>query len=454
MSELVSQTNILQIIVLLLLYLHESHCSSLRNVVGFDLLETKNDALSPDISPSVDPLPFLPLLAPSPLMPFANNNSVPKLSGLCALNFSAAESILAITSIDCWASFAPYLANVACCPQFDATLAILIGQSSLYSQELALNLTHAKHCLSDVEAILESQGADENLHKMCSIYPSNLTEGSCPVIDVNKIDSFVNSSRLLTACGKIDPVSECCSPICQNALSDAARSITLKGYDISSLNEASFLPVHLSAIEDCKKIVLRWLARRLDPSSASSVLRGLSTCNMNKVCPLVFPDMRNISKECGNVMSNQKACCNSMESYVSQLQNQRFITNLQALNCAALLGMKLQKANVSSNVYNLCHINLKDFSLQVGSPGSGCLWPSLPSDAAYDATSGISFICDLNDNVAAPWPSNSSIPASVCNTTTKLPALPKATSAQSGLFIKELVFSQVFASLLILKLLL
>ncbi|KAA8524630.1 hypothetical protein F0562_011053 [Nyssa sinensis] len=452
MKEGVSQTLILQLIVFLLLSLHDSQCIPLRSTVCPAILEIKHDALTPDISPSVDPQPFLPLLAPSPLMPFTNNYGVPKLSGLCPLNFSAAESMLNTTAIDCWASFAPYLANVACCPQFDATLVILIGQSSLYSQKLALNVTHARHCLSDVEQILTSRGANENLHKICSVNPENLTEASCPVIDVHEIDSIVNSSRLLAACGRIDPVSECCNQFCQNAISDAARNISLKNYVSSSLDGALISPEHLVMIDDCKSIVLRWLASKLDPLSANGVLRGLSSCKINKECPLVFPDMRNISKECGNVISNPTACCNAMESYVSQLQNQSFITNLQALNCAALLGMKLQKANVSSNVYNLCHINLKDFSLQVGSQESGCLWPSLPSDATYDATSGISFICDLNDNVAAPWPSTSFVPTSSCNITTKIPALPKATSAESGLYQKELTLSLVFASLLVLKL--
>jgi hypothetical protein len=39
----------------------------------------------------------------------------------------------------------------------------------------------------------------------------------------------------------------------------------------------------------------------------------------------------------------------------------------------------------------------------------------LPSDATYDKTSGVSFVCDLNDNIAAPWPSKSYAPASTCN---------------------------------------
>lgn len=82
------------------------------------------------------------------------------------------------------------------------------------------------------------------------------------------------------------------------------------------------------------------------------------------VCPLVFPDMRHVAKGCGNGISNQTACCTAMESYVSHLQKQSFITNLQALDCAASLGMKLRRSNITTDVYKLCRISLKDFSLQ------------------------------------------------------------------------------------------
>lgn len=66
--------------------------------------------------------------------------------------------MISITATDCWASFAPFLAIVRMMFQFDATIVIIIGQSSKYSKRLALNKTHAKQCLSDVEKILESQG--------------------------------------------------------------------------------------------------------------------------------------------------------------------------------------------------------------------------------------------------------------------------------------------------------
>ncbi|KAF3616845.1 hypothetical protein FXO37_34925 [Capsicum annuum] len=49
---------------------------------------------------------------------------------------------------------------------------------------------------------------------------------------------------------------------------------------------------------------------------------------------------------------------------VELVGRQSFVTNLQALDCAASLRLKLQKGNVSKNVYDLCCISLKDFSVQ------------------------------------------------------------------------------------------
>ena len=82
------------------------------------------------------------------------------------------------------------------------------------------------------------------------------------------------------------------------------------------------------------------------------------------VCPLEFPDMKYVADACGNAISNKTGCCLAMESYVTHLQKQSLVTNLQALDCATSLEMKLRKSNITKNVYDLCHISLKDFSLQ------------------------------------------------------------------------------------------
>ncbi|OMO64843.1 hypothetical protein COLO4_31763 [Corchorus olitorius] len=407
--------------------------SPLEHLKGYMLTDGVAGAFLPEITPSASPQPFLPLLAPSPLSPFTNS-SVPKLSGLCMLNFTAAQSLMSMTAIDCWAAFAPLLANVICCPQLHATLVILVGQSSKDSGALALNRTLAEPCLSDIEQVLAGQGAGDNLKQVCSIHPSNLTEASCPVKDVDEFESIVNSSELLASCGKIDPVKECCDQVCQGAILEAARKLALKASDPLSMDGSHVLPEHSTRVNDCRTVVLRWLASNLDPYQAKEVLRGLTNCNVNKVCPLVFPNMKHVANSCGNGISNQTACCDAMDSYISHLQKQTLITNLQALDCATSLGLKLQKYNITRNVYSLCHISLKDFSLQVGSQVSGCLLPSLPSDATFDKFSGISFICDLNDNIPAQWPSLSQLPASSCNKTVRIPALPAATNAQSGLY--------------------
>ncbi|KAL2473401.1 putative GPI-anchored protein [Forsythia ovata] len=408
--------------------LHESCCTPSNYLKGSVVMDKRADALLPETSPTAAPQPLLPLLAPSPLTPFTNS-TVPKLSGLCMLNFTAVRSMMSVTSTDCMAGFAPYLANVVCCPQLEAMLVVLIGQSSKDTDTLALNGTLATHCLSDLEKILVSQGANDSLPNICSIHPSNLTEGSCAVNDVSEFESTVDSSNLLAACGKIDTVNECCEQVCQNAISDAAKKLALKAYDLLSLDGTHALSDHSTRFNDCRSIVLRWLASKLDPNHAKEILRGLSNCKINKVCPLDFPNMSHVINRCSNGISNQTACCVAVNSYVSRLQRQSFVTNLQALNCAASLGLKLQKANISENIYSICHIGLKDFSLQE----SGCLLPSLPSDVVFDQSAGVTFLCDLNDNIPAPWPSTSQLPASSCNKTIKIPALPAAASGQSNL---------------------
>ena len=83
-----------------------------------------------------------------------------------------------------------------------------------------------------------------------------------------------------------------------------------------------------------------------------------------QVCPLSFPDTSKVAKECRGTVKNLTVCCEEMDSYVSHLQKQSFITNLQALDCASFLSEKLQMMNVSTNVYSSCQISLKDFSLQ------------------------------------------------------------------------------------------
>lgn len=50
---------------------------------------------------------------------------------------------------------------------------------------------------------------------------------------------------------------------------------------------------------------------------------------------------------------------------------------------------------------------------------------ALPADVVFDNITGFSFTCDLSDNIAAPWPSSSSMSSlSLCAPEMSLPALP------------------------------
>lgn len=416
-----------QFATLLLLYIINFEKVTSSNLPQLNI----NAAQSPVNPPSLDPQPVLPLLAPSPLMPYTNTG-IPNLSGNCPLNFSNTETVLGTTATDCWGSLAPYLANTICCPQLDATINILIGQSSFSLGTLSINKTQSKDCLSDIAQVLEAQGSNNQLLELCSIYPSNLTAASCPVVDLVDIEKIINIPTIIESCEKIDPVKECRHKVCQSAIMDAAVKIASGNYSVPDMVGDTSSHAHVAVVDDCKKIVLRWLASKFDSYYANQLLRAISSCKVNKVCPLIFPDTKNVSKECGNMIKNQTACCDAMSNYMTHLQDQTFITNLQAFNCAHSLAENLHNFNVSNNIYNICGIKLKDFSLQVGSQGSGCLLPSLPFDVTYDQSTGIGFRCDLNDNVAAPWPSSYAY-SPLPTTSTTFPALPKATSDHSGL---------------------
>lgn len=202
------------------------------------------------------------------------NTTIPKLSGLCSLNFTASEGLIQTTSHNCWTVFAPLLANVMCCPQLDATLTIILGKASEETGLLALNRTQSKHCLSDLEQILVGRGGSGELGRICSIRSSNLTASSCPVIDVDEFESAVDTSKLLLACERVDPVKECCEQACQNAILDAATNITVKASEPLMDNS--------DRISDCKNVVHRWLATKLNPSQAKATLRGLANCKINR----------------------------------------------------------------------------------------------------------------------------------------------------------------------------
>lgn len=389
-----------------------------------------------EISPSVIPKypfpgegrdPFPPMY---PAFPPTYN---PVLTGKCPVNFSSIATILDKTAADCSQPLAAFVGNVICCPQFASLLRLFQGHySSVSDSKLVLQDAVADDCFTDIISILASRGANSSIATICSAKSLNLTGGSCPVKDINTFDKIVNTSKLLEACSVVDPLKECCRPTCQSAIMAAALQISASQSTVDNMSMVRG-PTHIDALNDCKGVVYSWISRKLPLDAANSAFRILSACKVNKVCPLDFKQPSEVIKACRNVAAPSPSCCSSLNTYIAGVQKQMLITNRQAIICATMFGSMLQKGGVLTDLYELCDVDLKDFSLQAYGQ-QGCLLRSLPADVVNDNSTGMSFTCDLNDNIAAPWPLSSSMSSlSLCAPEMSLPALPTSeTLGNSG----------------------
>lgn len=82
------------------------------------------------------------------------------------------------------------------------------------------------------------------------------------------------------------------------------------------------------------------------------------------VCPLEFKQPSEVIKACRNVAAPSPSCCSSLNNYIAGIQKQMLITNRQAIICATVFGSMLKKAGVLTDLYELCDVDLKDFSIQ------------------------------------------------------------------------------------------
>ncbi|KAJ6741270.1 GPI-ANCHORED PROTEIN [Salix purpurea] len=264
----------------------------------------------------------------------------------------------------------------------------------------------ADDCFSDIISILASRGANKTIPTLCSVKSLNLTGGLCPVKDVVNFEKIINTSKLLDACSTVDPLKECCRPICQSAITEAALEMSRTQLTINDNKELVTEHNGNGPLTDCKGVVHSYLSRKLSVDAANAAFRTVSACKVNKVCPLNFTQPLEVIKACRNVAAPSPSCCSSLNTYIAGIQNQMLITNKQAIICATVLGSKLRQ---------------------------GCLLRSLPPDVILDNSTGFSFTCDLNDNIAAPWPSSSSMSTlSLCAPEMSLPALPTSQIKNPG----------------------
>ncbi|KAG0628249.1 hypothetical protein M758_1G012800 [Ceratodon purpureus] len=415
---------------------------------SFSIPTAPPTAFSPSYEPSEAPSGFLPILAPSPLeIPVITNPTIPELSGLCPFNFTALEDVLIRTAGDCPAPLALYVGSVICCPQLESLFQVSLGQYSLDSGNLGLNTSEAAHCFTDTENLMASLGANTSVGDLCAAQPGNLTSGLCPITKVSQLEEIANTTKLLEACKSVDPLKECTEePTCQSQVTYVAAQMAETLVDSSGrLNGSKVQPGEQQVVVDCQNMVLTWLASQLGPKAANNMLRNLISCRVNRECPLEFGDAMPVAKTCGcSTAPSNMTCCKALDSYLLEVQQQMLITNLQALRCVTSLASMLQNMSVSADIYSLCGIDLKDFSLQ-GVGGQGCLLSSLPSDIVSNVT-GIDFTCDLNDNIAAPWSRSLDTNAaaySVCGQPpVALPALPETSGA--SLFIGDPTRENIF----------
>lgn len=82
------------------------------------------------------------------------------------------------------------------------------------------------------------------------------------------------------------------------------------------------------------------------------------------VCPLDFKEPSEVIEACHNAAAPNPSCCSSLNAYIAGIQKQMLITNKQAIICATVFGTMLRKGGVMTNIYDLCDIDLKDFSIQ------------------------------------------------------------------------------------------
>ena len=257
-------------------YSHVSSTTELAKPPNTDLFEPI------EISPAVFPHLPSPTESFPPMYPSFPATYEPVLTGKCPVNFSAISSILNKTASDCSLPLASLVGNVICCPQFSSLLHIFQGYYSTNSDKLVLQDGMANDCFSDIISILASRGANSTIPTICSVKSSNLTGGSCPIKDVSTFEKTVNTSKLLEACSTVDPLKECCRPVCRPAIMDAAVQISVRHSVMSDNKNILGETSHVDVLNDCKGVVSSWLSRKLSSDAANTTFRILSACKVNK----------------------------------------------------------------------------------------------------------------------------------------------------------------------------
>jgi hypothetical protein len=243
-----------------------------------------------EISPAILPRNPYPDESLAPMYPTFPTTYKPNLTGKCPVNFTALSNIIDKTASDCSQPLAALVGNVICCPQLGSLLHIFQGYYSVNSDKLVLQNAVADDCFSDIISILASRGANKTIPTLCSVKSLNLTGGLCPVKDVVNFEKIVNTSKLLEACSTVDPLKECCRPICQSAITEAALEMSRTQLTTNDNEELVSEHNRNDPLSDCKGVVYSYLSRKLSADAANAAFRTVSACKVNKgTVIIIFP---------------------------------------------------------------------------------------------------------------------------------------------------------------------
>jgi len=93
---------------------------------------------------------------------------------------------------------------------------------------------------------------------------------------------MVNTSKLVEACRTVDPLKECCRPVCQPAIMDATLQISGRQMMINNDDHMAGEMNHTDYLNDCKGVVYSYLSKQLSIEAANKAFRILSACKVNK----------------------------------------------------------------------------------------------------------------------------------------------------------------------------
>ncbi|KAJ8548143.1 hypothetical protein K7X08_021379 [Anisodus acutangulus] len=455
--------------------LHVPHKPSQSSSISKLASPPKSGVFEPiEIPPAViPPYPF-PGKSLPPMYPSFPKTYDPVLTGRCPVNFSVISSITEKTASDCTRSLSTVVGNVICYPQFNNLIHIFQGFYSNRSDTSVLQSAVADDFFRDIISMLASKGANSSISGLCSVKSSNLTGGSCPVKDIEAallfsgIKTTLGGKNIVGVPCEIDTLNECKGVVYswiarKQQFDDAsfafrlfssckANKVVIWGCSVSpgiqvaapSPSCCSSLTAYIAGIQ--KQMLITNRQAIICAAAFGSMLQkaGVMT-NVYELCDIDLKDLSLQGFVSGMISpiddDDMEEDPEEPEEEMEEDPEEDPEYNPAEYEPADRGVIKLDARIWCGTHYRFSWLRL--YWLSNSNQLAGCLLRSYPTDLVYDKSTGFSFTCDLNDNIAAPWPSSSiGTSLSLCALDMSLLALP--TSETLGSY-SEYLFQPCFA---------